>query len=417
MAVGDIHHRESRLENTIEKIKTCNRISEENRELLLDFKNFIEAQDLSLDRTCRYLYNWYQLSQEIDFRIEGADKDDLIDLVRRIHQDEIRDEASKYQKMEWKKAIRKMYTDFLESRKKDYDGERLCDFFTLTVDTDPVDPETIPKPRHIAHLIKTADRTRDKAFMAVLWSSMGRISEVLGLQWKDISFKDYEGSEIATVKFRDTKTGGNRKVPLREGYLYLKDLQEKDERSSEPNSFIFRGLNTDKQLSHNGACGIIKRTREKTEIPEKIKTNPHSWRKGKAIWFSRQKNGVSHATLCALGGWSYGSSAVSRYLAIGEEGKQEAVQNIYGLDKNSEETLGDIAPVRCQACQKLNKFEAETCRKCDQTLRTSELFKEVQVSRMKDEIMEEVVTRETEWDEERIEKEAKKAVDNTLKDP
>jgi len=115
MSVGDIHHRESRLNNTIEKIKTSNEISDHNRELLLEFRNYLEAQDLSLDRTCRYLYNWCQLAEEINFNIDEAEKENIVELVRKIHQDEIRDDASKYQKMEWKKAIRKIYTDFLET--------------------------------------------------------------------------------------------------------------------------------------------------------------------------------------------------------------------------------------------------------------------------------------------------------------
>ena len=97
MSIGDIHHRESRVERTIQKLKTCEHISDHNRELLLDFKDFIQAQDLSLDRTCRYLYSWYQITEVVDFELNDPDKKDLVELVRKIHQDELRDDASKYQ--------------------------------------------------------------------------------------------------------------------------------------------------------------------------------------------------------------------------------------------------------------------------------------------------------------------------------
>ena len=97
MSIGDIHHRESRVERTIQKLKTCEHISDHNRELLLDFKDFIQAQDLSLDRTCRYLYNWTQITEVVDFELDNPDKKDLVELVRKIHQDELRDDASKYQ--------------------------------------------------------------------------------------------------------------------------------------------------------------------------------------------------------------------------------------------------------------------------------------------------------------------------------
>jgi integrase len=412
VSIGDIHHRESRVERTIQKLKTCEHISDHNRELLLDFKDFIQAQDLSLDRTCRYLYSWYQITEVVDFELDNPDKKDMVELVRKIHQDELRDDASKYQKMEWKKAIRKVYTDWMESRNPDFDGEELCDFFTLTVEKNNINPEELPKPRHIQKLICAADRTSHKALIAVTWRSMGRISEVLGLQWQDISFKDLKGSEMATVTFRDTKTGGSRTVPMREGYLYLKELQEKDKRSDEPEAFIFRGVRTDEQLSHSGACGIVRRARKKTDIPDKIKTNFHSMRKGKCIYYARQ--GVDYGTLCALGGWSISSSAVSRYLRIGREGKSSAVKDVYGLDKDAEEEMKDIAPVRCHNCQELSKFEAETCSGCDTTLKSSEMFKEVQKEKAEVELMESAVEQQTNWDEEEISSEADKIVRQRL---
>ena len=97
MSIGDIRHRESRVERTIQKLKTCEHISDHNRELLLEFKDFIQAQDLSLDRTCRDLYSWYQLTEIVDFELDNPDKKDLVELVRKIHRDELWDDATKYE--------------------------------------------------------------------------------------------------------------------------------------------------------------------------------------------------------------------------------------------------------------------------------------------------------------------------------
>ncbi len=398
MANGDIHNRTERIRKTVETIKNCDHIQDHNRETLLDFKAYLEAEDLSKDRIARYLYNWYQLLEHVDWPLDEPEKDDLIELVGKINQDEIRDrELSPHTKHEYKKAIRKFYCHYLESKKNgDFDGEQLCDFFTLTVNTTPVDPDRLPTPETVKRLVKNADRTRDKALIMTLWSSAGRIGEVLGLQWKDVKFSE----DIAKVRFRDTKTGGSRTVPLREGYLYLKELQEADERSSEPDAYVFRSLTTDKQMSHNAACNIIARAREGTEIPDRIKTNPHAFRKGRATYLASQ--GMNQAQLCQFGGWAQGSSHVAKYIRMAESDVEQGIRQISGIKDKQEEEQPDLNPVKCHECRTLNKFEAETCRQCDETLKTSDLFTEMQIQETKEKLKTKMIEEDIGTSEEEI---------------
>ncbi|MFB6158746.1 MAG: hypothetical protein ABEJ95_03740 [Candidatus Nanohalobium sp.] len=66
----------------------------------------------------------------------------MTDLVAGINKDRIRDrELSDRTKMEYKKALKKMCGDFLESKREYIDGERLTDFFSTTVFWKRTDPD------------------------------------------------------------------------------------------------------------------------------------------------------------------------------------------------------------------------------------------------------------------------------------
>jgi integrase len=397
MTQGDIHYSEQGVQNKVEKIKNSENISEHNKQILLDLTDYMYGQDLSNTRVIRYLYSWTVLIEHIDWNLDEVEKKDLIELVKTINQNKVQEkDLSDHTLREYKKAIRKLYTDYMPSRESDFDGESLCDFFTLTIDTKKADPDNLLEPEHVKKLIRAAERTRDKAFMMVLWSSAGRIGEVLGLQWRDIRF----GEDIAKLVFRDTKTGGDRKVPLHAGYLYLKELQEKDPRSGEPEAFVFRGLQTDEQISHQGSCKIIQRARDKAEIAANYKTNPHAWRKARATFLASK--GMNQSQLCQFGGWVQGSGEVATYIRMAEEDVEEGLRAIAGLEKKEDEEQEDLNPVKCPKCGNLNKWEAEICENCDEGLKTSKMFEEVQIKETKEDLKSKMIEENIGVDDEEL---------------
>jgi integrase len=407
MKEGDIHNRKGRIAQTLSRIKESKEISTYNKDIILEFKNFLESQDLSDDRISRYLYTWELFGEYIDWRIDHNDKSLLIDLVGDINKDNIKDrELSKYTKMEYKKAIRKMYSHFLDNTREDIDGEELTDFFTLTVKKSTPDPDKLPKPSTVKKLVNNARTLRDQAFIMTLWSSAGRIGEVLGLKWKDVDF----GSDIVTVTFRDTKTGDDRKVPLHVGHVYLREHMENDPKSSEREEYIFRGSQKDEQLSHNGAYNIIKRAREQAgSIPEKIKTNPHAFRKGRATFLAA--DGMNQPTLCEFGGWVQGSDRLATYVGLAEADVEKGIRELVGIDRGDEGMdEEDLEPVQCHECGQWNKWNSEVCDACSEALTTGDMFREVQIEEKTDKFMEEIISSETEFEPDIINEKAKEFV-------
>lgn len=93
----------------MQEIQDSENISEYNKDILIELKNYLEAQDLSQDRISRYMYTWKMFAEYNNWKIDHKDKEKLVDLVDDINKDNIKEkELSQYTKMEYKKAITKM---------------------------------------------------------------------------------------------------------------------------------------------------------------------------------------------------------------------------------------------------------------------------------------------------------------------
>jgi integrase len=415
MSDGDPHNRKTRIENTLKSIKNSGRITHSNKDFAIDFKKFLDSQNLSLDRTSRYLYSLKTVAEEVEWNLSQPDKDRLIELVGDINQSKYWDkDISHATKKEYKKLIRKMYSSYLDSKRKDLNGEELTDFFSVTSKKNYADPDELPRPNHVAEIVRNCPRPRDSGFCMLLWSSSARIGAILGLKWKDIRFHE----DIATVKFRDTKTGDDRKVPVASAFPYLKHHKENDMISSNPEAFVFRHINSkdpEEQLSYNGAKGIIERAVERTEIPDHIKTNPHAFRKGRISDLARK--GFSEAQISNVSGHVIGSEEIRIYCRLASEDVTSDIREEAGLEVEEDEVEQDpLRPNKCpnKSCNHLNKWENQHCTKCGEVLETGELFKEVKEKETREEIRKNIIDKQTDWDSETISSEAEEIVNSKL---
>lgn len=412
MTQGDPHNLEERLSKTLEKLES-EEISDNNHKLLKNFYNYLVSQELSDSRVTRHIQCMKVIAEYTDQDLRKISKSKMVELVGAINQNQIKErELADSTKAEYRKSLIKFYSDFINSMKEDiagidedFDGNELTDFFTSTCKTTLPDPETLPNPETIRKLVRNASKTRDKALLMLLWSTGGRISEILGLKWKDVRFKQDENKELVTVVFKDTKTGEDRKVPIRTGFVYLKDLKQEDSKSDDPEAWLFRSQQTGDQLSYRSAYKAIKRSRGKANISNRIKTNPHAFRKARATFLASQ--GMNQATLCEYMGWVQGSDQASVYIALAESDKENTVMELAGIKEDKKTEEKDLLPVKCHACSKLNRFESENCSECSKTLTTSSMFKEVQIEEKTEQFMEEIIRSDTEFNPQKINEKAK----------
>lgn len=125
MTQGDIHNTKLRIRRTKAKIDRNQNISERDKDLLVhgtrevpSFLTHLRQQYMSDTRINRYLNTWNRLSEHKDWDIEEVTKPRLAELAGKLANDDIRKEDggayAPETKREWKKGIRKMYTDFVE---------------------------------------------------------------------------------------------------------------------------------------------------------------------------------------------------------------------------------------------------------------------------------------------------------------
>lgn len=424
MTQGDIHNRNATFNNLKNQISTSTDISDRDKEILIEgnhgfpsFLSYMQNEDLSQSRINRYLRTWKRILQRVDWQIEEVTKTRLTEYIGELNTDQITkkngEPFSSSTKREIKKGIRKMYTDYVESHKSrldfsgNFDSSEIIDF-TLTIDRKFTDPDRLPTPYTVKELVKNATRPRDKAYIMLLWSTGGRHGEVLGLKWKDVKFSN----NIGKVVFRDTKTGGDHSVPMAEAYPFMYQHRENDSRSQDSDAYVFRSMQSDGQFSSNGAAEIINRIRKRNnlDISDRIKINPHAFRKGRTSYWARQ--GQNETWICNFMNWAPGSPIVRHYCRLQQEDIDQGTAQHLGLDhERAEDEERDIlTPSECHACGEINTFQADTCQECGETLRASSLYEEAKIKEAKEDIKTKMIEEDIGTSDEEIREAAKELI-------
>jgi len=420
MTQGEIHNLKSRQQTITQKILRSDNIADRDKKILIkgndqfpSFLTYLRNQEISDSRINRYLSCLRKIIEYVDWEIEQATKTRITDFIGQMNSDNFcKENGDPYKtstKNEYKKALRKLYTDYIEEFHNEldvpqnYDSEELISF-TLTKSRNFTDSDRLPTPETVKKLVENASKTRDKAYLMLLWSTGGRHGEILGLKWRDVKFTN----SIGKVIFRDTKTGGDHTVPMGEAYPFMKKHRENDPQSNNPEEFVFRSLTADKQLKANGGCQIINRAREKTSIPERIKTNPHAFRKGRTSYWARQEK--NEAWICRYMNWAQGNQIVRHYCRIAQEDVEKGVSQHLGLElkeeNDSREESKVLTPCECHECGYLNGFEEDICSECGTVLSSGSLFMETQIEEKASEFKDRVIMKETRFDPEELDKEA-----------
>lgn len=204
---ADIHENKKRLQKTMENIEEASpkRISNSDKELLRDFYNYCYSTNLSDTRVYRYMITLWKITEwkSKDFDQMGRGK--IQNLVSKINQKEYSPHTKKDYRITLKKFFQwldgdpdtKEYPDKVKWIKTtlEYNGKKL--------------PEEILNKEEVKRLIRTANNTRDKAFISTLYESGCRIGELLPIKWKHLDFTPEEG-----VKLTVNGKTGYRKILL-----------------------------------------------------------------------------------------------------------------------------------------------------------------------------------------------------------
>jgi integrase/recombinase XerD len=339
-----IYKTDQRIDGAERRLEFSN-LSDRNVEVLKEFKRELLAENVSGHRVNAIFQSFNTISHLIDFDLQEASREEVMDLVTTINRNQINEkDYSVWSLCEYKKAIKRFY-QWHTGREK----PRIVDF----VSTHPkesekplADPEELLEVRMVEKWINSCSNPRDKALFGLLWDSGARIGELLSLKWRDIQFKQ----DMMSVHLREGKNGP-RKIFLVESIPLVKKWKSEFPGRAGPDNPVWialrqGGREEKRQMTYGAVSNQISRLRKEVELPNQIKTNPHAWRKARATDLAGK--GMSQANLELWFGWSPGSDKAKFYIFLSQQDLEGAFRRMYpGLDDpvdDSQKFLGENIP-------------------------------------------------------------------------
>lgn len=164
---NDIYNRPRQLERINEHINEAIK-SSSTKKTLKDFETWLFSQGLSIARIARYLECMaWMVEKRNGTNLKNLDKEQIVNLLKIIEAQDW-EEWTKYG---YKTTIRK-FLNFLE--RKD-----LLDLVKALPPKKKKLPEELLTKADIEKMISAAEHPRDKAFIALLYESGARISEIV----------------------------------------------------------------------------------------------------------------------------------------------------------------------------------------------------------------------------------------------
>jgi integrase len=370
MEVEKVHNPEKRVSYMLEKIKNSEEISEKNKELLLKFSENSKVRGVSKFHIYNQLYAMFTLVKQLKKDLDKTTKEDIEKLVAWIENSRYSD----WTKRDFKYFLKVFYR-WLEG-KDEYPEEypNKVKWIRLTLRKNQKHlPKEILTQEEVLKLIETAWRPRDKALISVLYESGCRISELLEMKRKDITFDQY-----GAVVMVHGKTG-SRRVRLIISVPHLANWLENYHPDKNREAYVWVSLSTKNKGKRLNYCDIaytlrtiaVKAGLGKFEIRRNEKgkiitknyigrpINPHLFRHTRATHLAKH---LTDSQMSLVFGWVQGSRMPQIYYQLTGRETEDKLLEIAGIKEK--EKPKEISVKVCPRCETNNSPEVKYCVKC-----------------------------------------------------
>lgn len=209
--------------------------------------------------------------------------------------------------------------------------------------------------------INTTDNLRDRALLMILWDSGARISEILDLRIKNISFDEY-----GAVILIHGKTG-DRRVRLLEASPDLRAWIDHHPFKDEPEAPVWQSFKSknSKGIALHNIYWIFDECKKKARIKKRI--NPHLFRH---MRITEHASVLTEQELKVRYGWTRDSKMASIYVNLNGQDVDEKLMAEYGIGDFKEKKrkkLEKRSPV-CPRCNTRNSPMNNYCSNCGMPL-------------------------------------------------
>lgn len=345
-------------------------ISEENKNLILDYYEHFRLQGVSLPRLHREMQSLRQIC--INFKgIIGSLKELDENTTKKLA---IAIESFKPNKGKDGIATRNEYKKALRRLNKWLGKEGLNKYFRVKDNTDnELTADDLISAEDFFKLLKACRHVRDSAIIAMHYDLGCRPEELLTLQLKHIRRDDLG----IKVNIHQSKTF-TRAPRLTFSIPYVLEWLEAHPAKDDPDAPLWIDLNAHragkiKPITEEAYYQLLQRLRERAGLKKRI--FPYLFRhtsitdRGKVL---------TDLQLCRRHGLVPGSRWLKRYAKLRDDDADIYLLQHYGLVKEKKEEEDPLKPKQCYNCGMVNRADVVRCRRCGTALdiRFIELDKE-----------------------------------------
>lgn len=312
----DLYGVENRLARALESLNEKEGLTPANVEAIKKFVEWNKIKGNGVHRQLKYLYYCSLLSRLLGKDFMAATKDDLRELLNKVEDAKDADGSPTYKgetKLDVRITLKLLYRCLLED-KKDADGKTLypegeVPEIVAWVKAGRKNNKTTPRSTilentDIEKIMQASTDLRERLFIALLFNTGGRITELASLRIKDIR----QNGGLLFISLTNFKTNGQQRtipiadIPTQELYAeYLRSVADRDN----PEALLWGDADTYFRFSRS-----IRLLAKKAGITKPV--NPHHFRHSRfTLW---GESGFSEQELKYLGGWA-SSEMLGRYIS------------------------------------------------------------------------------------------------------
>ena len=351
----EIYPYKKRLKSIEENIQNSDKISQENKDLIFEFRDDCFAYGIGLARVIRHFYCLRDMAIWLNKSFAESKTEDLKKLIAKI---ERMDKYKPRTKMEYKATLKKFYK-FL----KNEDNPEEVKWIKLSLKRHQEKlPTDLLIEQDITLMINNTRSPRDRAIIMALYESGCRIGEFIKIKMRDITFDKY-GCFIDVTG----KTGG-RRIRLIISSTYLMDWINKHPDKENPDSFLWLKNNSLNMLEYPALCKVLRSAKNRSGIRKKV--NPHNFRHSRATYLASK---LTEQQLKVYLGWTRASKMASIYVHLSSKDVNDSLLGIYGIKtEESENIISNLIPIKCIKCNHDNESTNKFCKMCGLPLNQEE---------------------------------------------
>lgn len=344
----DIHNYRRQLERVVELIKTSQEISEENKNTILKFRDFLFSEGVGIPRIISYLFYSRKYARMLQKPFKEASESDIRAIIAQLNQEDLSENSKKGFKI----TLKRLYC-FIEGKTKREDYPPNVEWISVTIHNNHSKlPEELLTEEEILNIISKCRNLRDKTLMSTLAESGCRISEIALMKIKNVSFEE-NGARITVAG----KTG-MRKILIINSAPYIQEWINQHPDNTNPDSYLWVGWDKE-PLCYTRIAAILKKSAKDAGIRKRV--YPHLFRHSRATLLASI---MSDAGLKQYLGWTQGSNMASTYIHMSGTSTDAAILQLNGIKIHKEETKSKLEPKKCLRCRKLNRATNVVCGVC-----------------------------------------------------